>query len=56
MGIELEEPKSEYDRKIHNIYTRTILLFPLIVNEKTGGISAAIEVDEDRTKCGRYSY
>lgn len=56
MGIELEEPKSEYDKKIYNIYTRTILLFPLIINEKTGGISAAIEVDEDRTKCGRYSY
>ena len=38
------------------IYKRTILLYPLLSNEKTGGISAAIEVDEDRNFCGRYSY
>lgn len=55
-SMEIDEEKSDYHKKIKNIYTRTILLYPLIINETTGGISAAIEVDEDRTKCGRYSY
>ncbi|MBQ9298618.1 MAG: hypothetical protein IJ223_06330 [Clostridia bacterium] len=54
--IEIDENKNEYYEKLYKIYARTILLYPLIVNEETGGISAAIEVDEDRTKCGRYSY
>lgn len=54
--IEIDVEKSEYNQKIKKIYTRTILLYPLIINEETGGISAAIEVDEERTKCGRYSY
>ncbi len=48
--------KSELSSKIKRIYNRSILLFPLLVHEKTGGISAGIEVDEDKTKCGRYSY
>ena len=56
MTIEIEEEKGEYYKRIKNIYSRTILLYPLIINDTTGGISAAIEVDEDRTKCGRYSY
>lgn len=30
------------------IYIRSILLFPLLLNEQTGGISAALEVDEER--------
>ncbi len=42
--------------KVKKIYNRTILLFPLLINEKTGGVSAGIEVDEDKTKCGRYSF
>ena len=37
-------------------YTRSILLFPLLLNEETGGISAAVEVDENKEKSGRYSY
>ncbi|MBR3153139.1 MAG: hypothetical protein IKF52_06050 [Clostridia bacterium] len=41
---------------IQQIYRRSILLFPLLINEKTGGISAGVEVDEGKTKCGRYSY
>ncbi len=48
--------KRELSSKIKKIYNRSILLFPLLVHEKTGGISAGIEVDEDKTKCGRYSY
>lgn len=48
--------KKELSSKIKKIYNRSILLFPLLINEKTGGISAGIEVDENKTKCGRYSY
>jgi len=42
--------------QVKKIYTRTILLFPLLSNAETGGVSAALEVDEERDKCGRYSY
>ncbi len=54
--IELLDPISEKERKIKKIYERTILLFPLLCNNETGGISAAAEIDENNTKCGRYSY
>ena len=43
-------------KKIETIYNRTILLFPLLQNEVTGGIAAAAEIDENREKGGRYSY
>ena len=42
--------------QMRNVYVRSILLFPLLINSETGGISAAIEVDEERNKSGRYSY
>lgn len=48
--------KDNYYKKISEIYTRTILLYPLLVNETTGGIAAALEVDENREKSGSYSY
>lgn len=47
---------SQLDEKIKNIYNRSILFFPLLSNKETGGISAGFEVDEFKTKCGRYSY
>lgn len=47
---------SKLDNKIKEIYARTILLYPLLQNSETGGISAGIEIDEYKTKCGRYSY
>ena len=28
----------------------------LLINERTGGISASVEVDEERDKSGRYAY
>ena len=43
-------------QKVKDIYYRTILLYPILINEKTGGISAGIEIDEGKTKSGRYSY
>ena len=45
-----------YNAKVQKILRRTILLFPLLVNEETGGMIAALEVDEDRDLCGRYAY
>ncbi len=45
-----------YNAKIQKILRRTILLFPLLVNEDTGGIIAALEVDEEKDLCGRYAY
>ena len=38
------------------IYKRSILLFPLLANQETGGIIASPEIDENFTKCGRYAY
>ena len=48
--------KMDYSSKIKQIYIRSILLFPLLVNYKTGGIAAGIEVDEKLDYCGRYAY
>ena len=55
-GLELKEPESSYEEKIQDIYRRSILLFPLLTNQTTGGIIAGVEVDEDLTQCGRYAY
>ena len=44
------------NKQIKKIYDRTILLMPLLMNKTTGGISAGIESDEYKTRCGRYSY
>lgn len=52
LGIE----KSKISDKIKNIYKRSILLFPLLQNKETGGISAGMEIDEYKQKSGRYSY
>lgn len=54
--LKLKNDGSEYMKKLINIYNRTILYMPLLINQKTGGISASLEVDEERDKCGRYSY
>ena len=54
--ITLKEENTEYNKKYNKIYKRSILLFPLLTNQYTGGISAAIEVDENLEHCGRYAY
>lgn len=54
--LKLKSDGSKYMDKLVDIYHRTILFMPLLINEKTGGISASLEVDENRDKCGRYSY
>ena len=55
-GLELNLTDNLRNKKIKEIYDRTILLYPLLTNSETGGISAAVEVDEKLTKCGRYTY
>lgn len=55
-SIKLINSNTEYIKKIEKIYKRTILLYPLLTNHLTGGISAAVEIDENRTNSGRYSY
>ena len=55
-GLKIKDPKNSYEEKIYEIYRRSILLFPLLTNQETGGIIASPEIDEDFTKCGRYAY
>lgn len=55
-GLNLDLTENLRNNKITEIYNRTILLYPLLANSETGGISAAIEIDEKLTKCGRYTY
>ena len=56
INIELKEENSDYNKKFNKIYKRSILLFPLLTNKETGGVAAAVEVDENLTQCGRYGY
>ena len=55
-GLKLKEPQNSYEERIYEIYKRSILLFPLLTNQETGGIIASPEIDEGFTKCGRYAY
>lgn len=55
-GLNLKETKNSYEEKVFEIYKRSILLFPLLTNNETGGMVAAPEIDEDFTSCGRYAY
>ena len=41
--------------EIDDLYNRSLLVFKLM-SDKTGGLLAAPEIDEDFTKCGRYAY
>ena len=48
--------RRKYSPKFKEIYKRTILFMDLLINHETGGVAASLEVDEERDKCGRYSY
>ena len=52
----LKVNNKKFDEKIKTIYNRSILLFQILINEDTGGISAGLEIDEDKKNCGRYSF
>ncbi|MDF2988794.1 MAG: glycoside hydrolase 15-related [Eubacterium sp.] len=41
---------------LDNLYRRSLLVFRLMYDKKSGGLLAAPEVDEYFTKCGRYAY
>lgn len=55
-GLNLKDSENSYEDRIYEIYKRSILLFPLLINPETGGIIASPEIDENFTKCGRYAY
>ena len=42
--------------KAKEIYVRSLMLLDLLYNKKTGGVSVAVEVDEEKEKSGRYSF
>lgn len=50
------EKNNSFEEKINEIYTRTILLYPLLINKDTGGMVSSVEVDENREKSGSYAY
>ena len=53
-GLNLRENSNKLvNDRVKEIYKRTILLFPLLQNEETGGVSATVEIDENREKSGR---
>ena len=41
---------------IDELYRRSILVFKLMSDRKTGGLLASPEIDEEFTRCGRYAY
>ena len=41
---------------VDKLYRRSLLVFKLMSDKKTGGLLAAPEIDEEFTKCGRYAY
>lgn len=41
---------------LDDLYKRSLLVFRLMYDKKSGGLMAAPEVDEYFTKCGRYAY
>jgi glucoamylase len=43
-------------QEIDSLYKRSLLVFKLMADEKTGGLLAAPEIDENFTRCGRYAY
>lgn len=54
--LHLKSDGSPYKDKLLDVYHRTILYMPLLLNEKTGAVTASLEVDEERDKCGKYAY
>ncbi len=41
---------------LDELYKRSLLVFKLMYDKKSGGLLAAPEVDENFTRCGRYAY
>jgi glucoamylase len=43
-------------KEIDDLYEQSLLIFKLMADERSGGLLAAPEADEERQKCGRYAY
>jgi len=41
---------------VNRLYRRSLLVFALMTNKRTGALLAAPEIDEQFTRCGRYAY
>lgn len=54
--LHIKSDGTKYMERLIDIYHRTILYMPLLINDKTGGVTASLEVDEERDKSGRYAY
>jgi glucoamylase len=48
--------KSTGNQSVDMLYKRSLLVFKLMADKKTGGIMAAPEIDEEFTRSGRYAY
>ncbi len=44
------------NEEIDGLYRRSLLVFALMTNKRTGALLAAPEIDEEFTRCGRYAY
>jgi oligosaccharide amylase len=44
------------NKSVDDLYKRSLLVFKLMADEKSGGLLASPEIDEGFTKCGRYAY
>jgi len=44
------------NREANELYKRSVLLFKLMSDKRSGGLLASPEVDEEFTRCGRYAY
>ena len=44
------------NNEIDELYRRSLLVFALMTNKRTGALLAAPEIDEEFTRCGRYAY
>ena len=55
-SVNIKWSEGDFNSKIMEIYNRTILLYPLLINYNTGGIAAAVEADDDRVNSGGYRY
>ncbi|HHW47547.1 MAG TPA: glycoside hydrolase [Clostridiaceae bacterium] len=42
--------------EIDSLYKRSLLVFKLMADKKSGGLLASPEVDEEFTRCGKYAY
>lgn len=54
--LERARPVSTGHMEVDLLYKRSLLVFALMTNKRTGALLAAPEVDEQFTRCGRYAY